>query len=569
MSNLKQDYDSAISQLTQKGSPFETERIEINKVAYTVYCNAPKTLTDIYDQARQFEDKEFVVFEGERWSFNALFDHAASLGHHLVNNYQIEKGDRVAIAMRNYPEWMSAYIAITSVGGVAVLLNSWGAQPELEFALEDSGTKLVFCDQVRFDLVSDFAEKANIPAIVARPEIAELPNYATAMSSLEGEHDMPSSDISTNDFAMMMYTSGTTGKPKGAPSCHRAVCQAISNFECTGSASAMINPKAINAMIEKGFEPAQILAVPLFHVSGLHAIFLGALKAGRKIVMMYKWDAQKALMYVEQEHITMMSAAPAMLLEFLEHPDFDQTDTRSLAGIGGGGSATTPHTAQLMCTKIPDSYPGTGWGLTETNAAGASLSGEPFHHKPKSSGFLHPTVELRVIGSKGEILPQNQSGELWVKSPTTISGYWNRPDADAKDFNNGWFNSGDIGYLDDEGYLFLSDRAKDMVIRGGENIYPAEIESAISNHDAALEVAAFGLPDPKMGEQLAVAVVRRDGSNITEADIRAFAAEQLAKFKVPTQVWIRDERLPRNAAGKILKNQLRDLYAPQVAAEAE
>lgn len=564
MSSLKQNYDEAVQTLTQTGAPFETREIEIDGITYSVFNNAPSTMLDIYQQSKQFGKKDFIVYEGERWNFDDLFNHADSLGHALVNAYQIKKGDRVAIAMRNYPEWMSAYIAITSIGGIAVLLNSWGSRTELTFALEDSGSRLLFCDQARFDLTNDYLVSSGMNAIIARVENNSLPPYATGVSSLLAPNSMPFVKVETHDAAMMMYTSGTTGKPKGAVSSHRALTQALTSFDCTSAASAMINPKAIGAMIEKGFEPVQILTVPLFHVSGLYAVFLTALKAGRKIVMMFKWDAKRALEYVETERVTMLNAAPSMVLEFLEHPSFDNHDTQSLAGIGGGGSATTPHTAKLMCEKIPNCYPGTGWGLTETNAVGASLSGEPFHYQPKSSGFLHPTVKVRVLDSERRELPEGEPGELWVKSATLIKSYWNRPDANSEDFSEGWFNSGDIGYFDQEGYLFLSDRAKDMVIRGGENIYPAEIEAAISDHDEILEVAAFGIPDEKLGEQLAVAVVSRDASTLSEANVKQYAASHLAKFKVPHHVWVRDEPLPRNPAGKILKKDLKEHYSALV-----
>jgi long-chain acyl-CoA synthetase len=355
---------------------------------------------------------------------------------------------------------------------------------------------------------------------------------------------------------MIMYTSGTTGTPKGALSTQRAICQAIMNFDCAAMASAMVNPEAIGAMMKKGFAPAQMLAVPLFHVSGCHAVFLTALRAGRRIVMLYKWDVARALQLIESERVTVLSAAPGMLTELLESPLFAQTDTSSLFGLGGGGAATAPRTARLLMERVPDAYPGTGWGMTETNAIGSSFTGTPFREKPASAGFLHPVVELDIRDEEGHSVATGSAGRLWIRTPTLVSGYWNRPEVNAAEFRDGWFDSGDIGYLDAEGYLFLSDRAKDMVIRGGENIYPAEIEAVLMECPGIAEVAVFGIPDETLGEQLAAAVHASD-RHIDAAAIRDFAAERLAHFKVPQVVWLHETPLPRNAAGKILKQELK------------
>jgi acyl-CoA synthetase (AMP-forming)/AMP-acid ligase II len=332
------------------------------------------------------------------------------------------------------------------------------------------------------------------------------------------------------------------------------------NIDCQAMASAMINPEAIGAMMKKGFPPTQMLAVPLFHISGCHAAFLAALRGGRRIVMMYKWDVQKALELIERERVTTLNAAPSMLLELLESPLFEQYDTSSLSAIAGGGAATPPRAARLFLDKVKDAYPGAGWGMTETNSNGSACTGRPFRAKPGTAGFLHPTVELSVRDDDGNERPQGVPGRLWIKTPTLISGYWNRPEANAKEFRDGWFDTGDIGYLDEEGYLFLSDRAKDMVIRGGENIYPAEIEAAILEHPDIEEVAAFGVPDDAMGEQLAVVVHARPGTTVAPEDVRRFAAAHLAHFKVPQYIEVRAEQLPRNATGKILKKDVRAAF---------
>ena len=563
MSELKSAYDRAIAQLTAPGAPYAISSRELNGVVYKMYDTAPANITEVYAQAAQHGNSEFLVYEEERISFRQLLQQAAAIGHQLVHKLGIGKGDRVAIAMRNYPEWMSSYVAITSCGAVAVPLNSWGQARELAYTIEDADAKLVFCDQQRHALLADFLQSQGAGAVVVRADNSVSGSGAIDFRELLAgqEHAvMPVVEIDSEDLVMILYTSGTTGMPKGAVSTHRALCQSITNFEVAATASAMSNPQAISRMMESGLPPTQLLAVPLFHVSGLHAAFLLAFKGGRKLVMMYRWDAEQALRLVESERITVVSAAPAMLLQLLESEDFDRRDTSSLFSVGAGGAATPPRTSRLIYEKLPESYSGTGWGMTETNAIGTSFTGNPHKHKLGSAGFQHPTVEIEVRAPEGGVLPQGEPGELWIKSATLISEYWNRPDATAKDFRDGWFNSGDIGYFDEESYLFISDRAKDMVIRGGENIYPAEIEGVLHDCPKIEEAAAFGIADEQWGEQLAVVVVARAGAQLSAEDVREFAARKLARFKVPHYVFLHGQPLPRSASGKVLKKDLKAEY---------
>lgn len=562
MDKNKQAFDQALSALTAENQPFELVSSTIGDVDYTMYANAPQNLLEVFRGAEQHGEREFLVYEDERWSFNQLLQQAWSLAAALADNHGVQKNDRVGIAMRNYPEWLSAFIAITSLGAVAVPVNSWGKAHDLLFAVRDSDCKTVFCDQQRFDQMAEGLKESGILAVVARAEAEVDSDHAVSLEHFIAQTlnaNAPETAINSEDHVMIMYTSGTTGKPKGAVSTHRAICQAILSFDCTAAASAMANPELIGKMMTKGFEPVQMLAVPLFHVSGLHAIFLTALRAGRKIVMLYKWHAEQALQIIERERVTILSAAPSMLLQLLESPDFDRYDTSSLCGLGGGGSATPASVARLMNEKVDGLYPGTGWGMTETNSIGTAFTGQAFIDHPGSAGFCHANVEVKVCDAFGEELPIGAPGRLWIKTPTIISEYWNRPDANADSFKNGWFDSEDIGYFDDDGYLYLSDRAKDMIIRGGENIYPAEIEAALAEHPAIHEVAAYGLADEKLGERVAVTVVATNEAVIKEDDVREFARQQLAAFKVPAAISIQSEPLPRNATGKVLKNILRDV----------
>ncbi|MGO9445281.1 MAG: class I adenylate-forming enzyme family protein [Thiobacillaceae bacterium] len=567
MEENRQKFDDAISRLTQPGAPYELVTQRIDGIDYRLFKNAPKTLADLFEPARSFGEKEFLVYQQERWSFNDLFEQADAIGHQLIHRFNVKKGDRVAIAMRNLPEWMTAFIAITSIGAVAVPINSWGTTQELEYALADAGATIVFCDQQRLDYLATSLKTLNIQAVVARPEIRSLPEHSISMEEFIREAKgacMPDADVDPEDLALILYTSGTTGKPKGAVSRHRNVCQAIIDMEATGAAIAMANPEATDVMVKKGLAPKSLLAVPLFHVSGLHAQFLLNLRGGRTLVMMYKWDVEKACDYIVQEKITSINAAPSMLLQLFESEKFARIDTHSLFGFGCGGSASPPKLLQLIFKKIPTAFPGAGWGTTETNAIASSFSGEAFKLKPHSAGFLHPIVELRFVDEEGNEVAAGERGEIWIKSPTNVTGYWNAPAVNVKEFKDGWFRTGDIGYIDSDGHLIICDRAKDMVIRGGENIYCVEIESLIASYPGVLEVAAFGIPDEAMGEALVVIITKADDSDMNEDAIKQYVGEHLAKFKIPSLVQITGQSFPRTPTGKVLKRDMRKRFLDQL-----
>ncbi len=560
MDPIKQRFDDAYRQITASGSPWELASVELEGRAFKAFRNAASDIRELFAAGRAHGDREFLVYEGERWSFTRLFALADAISNALILDAAVAKGDRVAIAMRNYPEWIAAFIGITSAGAVAVPLNSWGRTEELEYALDDAGARVVFCDHQRLEYLAPRLGERGSLAIVARSGPEAMPEHSLTLESFVSGHTgatAPHVSIAPHDLAMMLYTSGTTGKPKGAASTHLAVCQAVACFECSGTAAAMANPEAIGAMMQSGFAPTVMLAYPLFHVSGLYSVFMLSLRAGRRIVMMYKWDVANALEYIETERVTMFTGAPSMLLELLESPDFAGHDTSSLMSLGAGGAATPGKLAKLMFERVRNPFPGAGWGMTETNALGSSFTGQAFGHRMGSSGFVQPIIELRFLDEEGEEVPQGVPGHIWLKSITLIQGYWNRPDANAKEFRDGWFNTGDIGYLDSDGYLFLSDRAKDMVIRGGENVYPLEIESTLMNRPDVIETVAFGVPDEQMGEEVALIVRTAAGADLDADTVRAWLRERLTGFKVPRYVEFASEPLPRNVMQKILKKDIR------------
>ncbi len=550
-------------QLMQAGMPYEIEQRTIDGFDYRVFKHAANTFKELIDKGRAHGENSFIVYEDENYSFNEFFQQVDAIGHQLVNRYGVNKGDRIAIAMRNYPEWMMVYAAVVSLGAVVVPLNSWGQKAELEYGLTDSGVSVVFCDDQRYQFIADSLASLKVRAVVARTALKELEEGAELYTDFIADgigQTLPAFDCSPEDPVMIMYTSGTTGLPKGALSNHRNIVQALTNFEFQATASAMANMDIIEKMLSSGHPPTALLAVPLFHVSGCYALFLLSLMGGRRLVMMYKWDAGKALQLIERERITTLSAVPSMVIDVLEHPDFDKTDTSSLSTVGGGGTACPPKFARLVNEKVDSPYMGSGYGMTETNAICASGTGGAFKYKPKSSGTLSPIIDFKTVDENGNDLPRGATGEIWIKGPTVIKEYWNKPEANAKTFHDGWFATGDIGYLDDENFVFVVDRAKDMVIRGGENIASAEVEACILEMPAIHEVAAFGVPHESLGEELAVAINLQPGANCREEDVQAHVKGKLAGFKVPSYVWICDQELPRNATGKLLKKQIQKDY---------
>ncbi len=551
--SLMQEFKDAMAQLTGAGAPYE---LAGDDESGRYYLNAPTLLHEALGEARHHGDREFLIYEGERRSFKQLFDEADAIAVALQAR-GIGKGDRVALAMRNYPEWLAAYIGVVTIGAVVVPVNSWGQPAEVAYILEDCDARLAFCDQQRYDGLAGRIDQSALELVIARPDKADDAHGLPAFVRGHGGAAPQQVAIEGDELAMIMYTSGTSGKPKGAASTHRAICQAIYNMECAAMAAAMTNGELIGAMLERGFEPTSLLAVPLFHVSGCHAQFFANLRGGRRIVMMYKWDVDRAIEYIEQERITTLAAAPAMVLDLLESARFPAADTRSLFSLGIGGAATPPRVRALLQEHLPQNFSGTGWGMTETNAQGASVTGKAFIEKPGTAGFPHPVVQFRICDESGVQMPSGATGEIWVRSPANIREYWNRPETNAEEIVDGWLKTGDIGYIDEDGFLFLADRAKDMILRGGENIYPIEIENALIEHTAIKEAAAIGLPHERLGEEVAVVVHLHAGESLREEDVIAWVADQLAAYKVPSRVFFSETPLPRNATNKILKRELK------------
>lgn len=557
-------YDEAARQVTAAGMPFETVQQDVMGVPRTLFRNAPNSLRDIVVAASaRSDDVTFLVYEDERWGFERFGREVAALGTALVEQYGIGRGDRVAIAMRNYPEWVVAFAAAVSVGAISVSFNAWWTAEEMDFALSDCGASVLIADAERIERSRATCERLGVPTLAVRaPDAAALGSPVAPVgqwSDVVGARAtdptvaLPDVAIDPDDDATILYTSGTTGNPKGAVSTHRAVVQALMGYACRAALDKARDPDRQGGLAAPSF----ILVVPLFHVTGCVPVMLSCMLGGLKLVMVYRWDPERALQLIAREEISNFVGVPTQNFDMLNCEAFERYDTSSLRSVGGGGAPAPPELVQRIATTYAKAAPGIGYGMTETNAYGPQNGGADYLTHPTSAGRTTPIMAVEIRDPNGVPVPVGEVGEIWFNGPNLIRGYWNRPDATAEVLVDGWLRSGDVGRLDAEGFVYVEDRIKDMVLRGGENVYCAEVEAAIHEHPAVHEVAVFGVPHDRLGEEVAAVVVPRAGASVTETELVDFVAERLAPFKVPTRLRIRPEPLPRNAAGKFLKRDLR------------
>ena len=541
--------------ITGPGQIFELIDAEVRGVKMRVFKNAPAHLGQLFAGSRAHGDKPFLVYENETFTFAQAADHIDALASLLVNTYGVKKGDRVAVAMRNFPEWVMSFAAIISVGAINVSMNSWWTEDEMDFALEDSGATVLICDQQRFDIGAASCVKKNIKVLVVRAE-KPLPAGIDKWEDVLPLGDAhPGADIQPDDDATILYTSGTTGRPKGAVSTHRAVISSLMAFSARNNVFLMSGTK-LKEVDGPEIPTSFILIVPLFHVTGCVPVMMSCFIAGLKLAIMYKWDPEKALEMIEREKITNFVGVPTQSWDLVNSPEFEKYDTSSLRAVGGGGAPSPTSLVGKVNDKVKNGNPQLGYGMTETNAFGPAITGSDYLSHPTSTGRATWPMIVEVRDENLKPVPTGQSGEIWFFGPMLIRGYWNRPDATAETIVDGWLRSGDLGRLDADGYVYVEDRVKDMILRAGDNVYGAEVESAIYEHPAVHEAAVFGVPHERLGEEVGVAILVNDGMTLTPEELWAFLDAKIAKYKIPTQVVIMTEPLPRNAAGKFLKREL-------------
>jgi long-chain acyl-CoA synthetase len=572
-------YHAARKELSAPGAPFAVSEIVVRDAPIKVFTASPPTLRVLWEMAGAYAANDYIVYEDERYTYAEIAAQVRSLAHVLRTSHGVGSGDRVAIAMRNYPEWVVGYWATVSIGAAVVGMNAWWTPVEMEYGLTDSRPKVLIADGERLERVlpvlDSVREGGPLHIITVRTD-APLPTdasrWADVVDGATAPAALPDADIDPDDDACIFYTSGTTGFPKGAQLTHRGSVHNILNLAFMSTATALAEAKAVAAgdvpapapAADTGGAPPKqavfMAPTPMFHVTACNCIMHPATLTGARVVFTYKWDPARALELIEREQVTTFSGVPTMSRELLMHPDWATRDTSSLLGMGGGGAALQPDLVGKIAGALKNGVPATGYGLTETHGIVTANSARFFLAKPDSAGPVVPTLDAKLVDDEGNDLPVSPDtiGQLCVRGAVVIKGYLNRPEATADAIRNGWFNTGDIARIDEDGFVYIVDRAKDMVLRGGENVYCSEVETVIYQHDDIAEAAVFGVPDERLGEEVGVAIVLREGATMTADELRSFLAERMAKHKIPAFIWFLDEPLPRNANGKFVKRELRE-----------
>lgn len=559
-----------IAELTGPGGQFETTTETVGGHEMRVYAQRFGSLADVAAFGAVHGDAEFIVYGDERHTFTDFLADVNRMAHAL-RALGVEKGDRVAVLAANNPEWCCSFWATVSIGAVLVGLNGWWKTEEIVYGLDDSGAKVLIGDHQRLVRVAD--ELAAIEGLehTFLIDAEEAPDAIAGTRPFDellagDDTSTPVADITEDDAAVIFYTSGTTGRPKGAISTHRNMIANLQNTvflltvnRLVDEAEGPVDDSGENGENGDTGRPSALFSSPLFHVAGCHSTLVVGLMGGLRLVMIKgRFTPELALGLIEEEGVSIWSAVPTMIWRVCEYPDRHRYDTSTITSVSFGGSPS----AEELQRRIRETFPNVkatanAYGLTETSSVATVLSGDDALDRPDSVGPPMPVVDVAIAGPDGRHLGPGETGEVYIRGPIVIPGYWNKPEATAEAIVDGWLHTGDVGYLDDDGYLYITDRAKDMIIRGGENVYCVEIENRLVEHPAIADAAIVGVPHRELGEEVKAVIELAPGAEISDAEVRQWVADALADFNVPAHIDRHDGKLPRNASGKLLKNVLR------------
>ena len=556
-SELDTALGAVMDRLTAPGGLLETVPFERFGWTLPMIKNAPATLPEYFaTYCAQHADGEFLVDGAQRFTFAEIYAAAREAAGGLVAGHNVERGDRIGIAARNSASWIVAYMAVLMAGGCATLLNGWWTGEELADGIELAQCKLVLADAQRVQRLEGQSHRARIvPIEHDRPLHLGL----AALTAEGGNADTPLPALIGDDLATILYTSGSTGQCKGAWSDHRAVVQGIMSYVAQ---SVMVATYLGDKGEAPSAQPTALVNVPLFHVTGEVPLLLQSYALGRKLVMMPKWNAEEAMRLIEAEKVTYFVGVPLMSFEIATHPDRGKYDLTSCVSFAAGGAPRPVDHVTRIKEALPHAFPLLGYGLTETNGVGCGNFNENYMAKPGSTGTAsRPLVEMAILDDEGNAMPQGSIGEVAFRTICNFNGYWDNTEAtQAAIMPDGWFRTGDLGRVDEDGYLFIVDRKKDIIIRGGENISCIEVEQAIYAHPAIAEASVFGMPDEKFGELPTGVFLAKENQTVTEAELREFLKTNMAAYKVPVRLWQEHETLPRLGTEKVDKRTLRARY---------
>jgi len=528
-----------------------------------VYKNAPNSMREVLLNTRVYDDRTFLIYEDEVLTFKDHFEKVAALAHYL-RSAGVEKGDRVAVGMRNYPEWMISFWACQAIGAIVVAINAWWTGAEIAFALEDSTPSALLIDGERLERLKPLLpEMKDLRAVVVarRGGVDGGTDFEEAVAKRTDK--LPDADIGPDDFCTILYTSGTTGKPKGAVATHRNHVTNIMNTLLGGAVARGLMGDFSEIQPHQMPQGGSLQTFPYFHIGGMSGLYVSTVM-GSKVALQYKWNPVEAVQLVEKHKLQSVAGVPIVVRQLLEAARDSGADVSSLLGIASGGASVPPDLIRQIGKQFDQkAMPGNGYGLTETTSAVISNGGMDYFAHPDSVGRPVACCEAKVVDDAGKTLGDNEVGEIWLRGPNVIPGYWKNPVATEAAFGGGWFRSGDLGYRDGDGFYYVVDRKKDVIIRGGENVYCAEVEAAILEHPMVKDVAVIGLPDPEYGEQVAAVIQVADEARAAAlpAELREKLSATLAKFKIPSSYKLQETELPRNATGKVLKRELREMFS--------
>jgi long-chain acyl-CoA synthetase len=550
--------DEALAALTASG-PFEL--IEDRALGYPlrVYRNAPASLREVLRSTRAHGDRTFLIYQDETLTYGEHYERVAALARRLLDA-GVGKGDRVAIGMRNYPEWSLSWWACQAIGAIAVALNAWWTGAELEFALRDAGPAALLIDGERLERVVDFLPSLDLKLVLVARRDGAGPggeDFADAIAHLPPA--LPDADVCSGDLATILYTSGTTGNPKGAMATHRNHVTNLMNTLLGGAVARAVAGLEVDPAAP---QPGALQTFPFFHIGGLSGLYISA-ALGSKLALMYKWAPHEGVRLIETHRLSSVAGVPIVVRQLLETAQGSGAALDSLMGVASGGAPVPPDLIRRIGEQFQArASPGNGYGLTETTSAVISNGGPDYLAHPDSVGRPVITADVRIVDPDGQDVAVGEVGEVWIRGPNVIPGYWGNPEATEAAFGGGWFRTGDLGLKDEAGLYYVVDRMKDVIIRGGENVYCAEVEALLLEHPKVRDAAVVGLPHRDYGEEVAalIQVAPDDLGDAVAAAIRESLAHRLARFKIPSQIRLVEGELPRTATGKLLKRELRSRY---------